>query len=178
MRINFFGGPGSGKSTTTARVFSQLKELGISVEHVGEYVKSWAYQKRGVKKWDQLYLFGKQHQYEYRNLSAGVKNIVTDSPCFLSVIYGHFYGSHDDPIATSIARLHAAYDADFPSIHIFLDRGNKPYDPVGRYQDYETAKAVDEFTKKTLTRYGMKFIELDYQDKSGILAAALKAVDT
>ena len=39
MRINLLAGPGAGKSTMAAWLFSELKRRNISVEHVGEYVK-------------------------------------------------------------------------------------------------------------------------------------------
>ena len=57
MRISLFGGPGSGKSTTAARLFSELKERHYSVEHVSEYVKSWTYMNRKPKGFDQVYIF-------------------------------------------------------------------------------------------------------------------------
>ena len=86
MRINLLAGPGSGKSTTAAWLFSELKIRHISVELITEYVKSWATQKRQVTTFDQVYLFGKQMQYEYRFLNNGIKNVVTDSPLILSCV--------------------------------------------------------------------------------------------
>ncbi len=178
MRINFFAGPGAGKSTSTARVFAQLKERGVSVEHVGEYVKAWAYKKQQIKKWDQAYLFGKQQQYEYRYLSNGVKNVVTDSPCFLSVVYALYYGKKaGENMASALAMLCKEYDEDHSCLNIFLDRGDKPYVQDGRYQSYEAAKDVDKFMKETLWKYNKPFVELDYKDQDGVLAAVLKAVE-
>ena len=176
MRINFFAGPGAGKSTTTARVFSELKERGVSVEHVGEYVKAWAYQKRQIPKFDQLYIFGKQHQYEYRYLSQGVKNIVTDSPCFLSVIYSYFY--QQPAIGGAINTLVQEYDKDHPSLNIFLHRGDKPYVQEGRWQDLTAAKQLDVFMLEMLKHnYPNNLIEIDYQDKEKILSTVLSAVE-
>ena len=40
MRINFLGGPSSGKSTTAAWLFAQLKDRQASIELVTEYVKA------------------------------------------------------------------------------------------------------------------------------------------
>lgn len=178
MRINFFAGPGAGKSTTTARVFAQLKERHVSVEHVGEYVKAWAYQKRQIKKYDQVYLFGKQQQYEYRYISQGVKNIVTDSPCFLSVVYSLYYGNQaGENIASAIAMLCKEYDEDHAALNIFLDRGDKPYVKEGRYQSYEAAKDVDKFMEATLWKYNKPFVKLDYRDQEGILKTVLSAVE-
>lgn len=178
MRINLFAGPGSGKSTTAARIFAQLKERQVSVEHVGEYVKAWAYKKQQIKKWDQIYLFGKQQQYEYRYLSAGVKNIVTDSPCFLSVVYSLFYGKQTaENIASALAMLCKEYDQDHPCLNIFLNRGDKPYVQEGRYQSYESAQQVDKFMKDTLWKYNKPFVEIDYKDKDAVLETVLKAVE-
>jgi hypothetical protein len=178
MRINFFAGPGAGKSTTTARVFSQLKERGVSVEHVGEYVKAWAYQKRAIQKWDQIYLFGKQQQYEYRYISKGVKNIVTDSPCFLSVVYTLKYQDDETSLlAGALADLSQEYDKDHPCTNIFLHRGMKPYHKEGRYQDYGEAKEIDAFMLNVLKVYDKPLVELEYNDTTGILEAVLKVVD-
>lgn len=178
MRINFFAGPGAGKSTTTARIFSQLKERGVSVEHVGEYVKAWAYQKRVIKKWDQIYLFGKQQQYEYRYLSQGVKNIVTDSPCFLSVVYTLFYQTDETSlIAGALADLSEEYDRDHPCLNIFLHRGSKPYVQDGRYQNHSQAKDIDKDMLRILKIYNKPVVELEYNDTNGILEAVLKAVE-
>ena len=120
MRICFIGGPCSGKSKTAARVFSELKELNISVEHVTEYVKSWTYIRRDVKEFDQIYIFAKQQQMEYKFLNNGVKNIITDSPTLLSVFYSNMYISKE--MADSIWKLCEMYDSKFPTFNIFLER--------------------------------------------------------
>lgn len=176
MRINLFGGPGSGKSTTAARVFAQLKERLVSVELILEYVKSWAHAKRPVKRFDQVYLFGKQQQYEYRCLASGVKNIITDSPCWLSVFYSKVYGF--PPLGDAIETLCKLYDAEHPCTNIFLRRGDKPYVQEGRYQTAEEARKLDD-TMLLLLRdqYGANVIEFDYMDRESVLAAVIKAVD-
>jgi ABC-type multidrug transport system ATPase subunit len=70
-RIGFLGGPGSGKSTTAAWLFAELKTQNKPVELCNEYVKAWTYLNRAVKEWDQVYCFAKQQQYEFRFLQAG-----------------------------------------------------------------------------------------------------------
>ena len=169
MRVNLLGGPGSGKSTTAAWLFSILKENHISVELVTEYVKSWACQKRQVTSFDQIYLLGKQMQYEYRFLNAGIKNIVTDSPVFLSSIYAEVYYSELN-IAKPILELVEAYEKQFPSVNIFLNRKNKPYVQEGRYQTYEQAKQVDELIRRNLiAKPEWKTHFIDYNDRSEII---------
>lgn len=177
MRFNLFAGPGAGKSTTAARVFAELKMRQISVEHVGEYVKSWAYQKREIRKWDQLYVFGKQHQYEYRFLANGVKNIVTDSPCFLSVIYQNKYQGKGI-VSTAIAALCKEYTNDYPETNIFLDRADKPYVQAGRYQNYDEAKELDSFMKDRLNEYNVPFTVIRYDDFPAILSHIMTHADS
>jgi len=42
LRINFFGGPGVGKSTLAAQLFGWLKAENFDAELVQEFVKTWA----------------------------------------------------------------------------------------------------------------------------------------
>lgn len=177
MRINFLGGPGSGKSTSTARVFAELKERQYSVEHVSEYVKSWAYSGRPIKEFDQIYIFGKQQQYEHRWLSNGVKNVITDSPTFLSVFYSKKYIS--EAMGDAIWRLCELYDEKYPVYNIFLERGDKPYHAEGRYQTEEEARKIDEELWNQLTYYYLPkdYIRIPYNNKDAILAKVLEVIE-
>ena len=166
-------GPGSGKSTTAAWLFSELKSRNYSVELVTEYVKSWATQKRHVSQFDQVYLFGKQMQYEYRFLNSGIKNIVTDSPVLLSCIYSDVYypelglGEKMMPILKEYERL-------YPSVNIYLERNDKVYHQEGRYQTYEQAKEVDNIVKKFINNNLDTVHYVDYNDRCKILDIVTK----
>lgn len=170
MRINLFGGPGAGKSTTAAWLFAELKMAGMSVEHVGEYVKTWAYADRKVQPYDQVYILGKQMQYEYRFIVNGVKNIVTDSPVLNSYFYAPF--ALREPILT-IARQ---YERSHPSLNILLNRRGKQYLPQGRYQTELEARDMDLNILADLTTTQTDFHMVDYSDRKQILALVLPAV--
>jgi hypothetical protein len=176
MRINLYGGPGSGKSTTAAWLFSELKLHGFSVELVNEFCKSWAYQGRKIKRFDQIYLFGKQHQAEYKCLTNGVKHIVTDSPLILPCIYGEKYCGKE--ISVPLEMLVKEYDKEFPCYNIFLDRGEKKYIQEGRYESLEQAQEIDRITKaKLIELYGEKsFITAGYRDRNYILQNVLTTI--
>lgn len=176
MRINFFGGPGAGKSTTAAKMFATLKEAGKSVEQATEYVKSWAYQNRDVKAFDQIYLLGKQMHYEYRSLSHGVHNVVTDSPVFLSYVYAKKYFGHKGIHEPMLEIIHA-YERENPSLNIFLDRGDKPYDPSGRWQDYEEAKELDSLIRAELVEQGIQYYVFDYKNYPSLSNFVLTKVE-
>ena len=178
MRINLYCGPGGGKSTTAAWLFSELKRRHASVELVTEYVKSWATMGKKVNEFDQIYLFGKQMQYEFRFLSNGIKNIVTDSPLLLSSYYAHLYAP-DLNIAEPLCKLAREYEKKYPSFNIFLDRKDKPYTQAGRYQTYEEAKQLDAIMRHNLMREfeGTKqLVFFDYNDTESILAAVLQNI--
>lgn len=170
MRINLYGGPGSGKSTTAAWLFAKLKLAGCSVEHVGEYVKSWAYARREVKEFDQIYLLGKQMQYEYRFLTHGVQHIVTDSPVFNNYYYA------PEPIRGHILSIVNLYEMRYPGLNIFLDRKDKPYVQEGRYQTEGQAKQVDVNMMYELKNLGRAPQVFAYNNLEGILDYVLPFV--
>ena len=53
--INLYGGPGAGKSTSASDLFVILKERGVNAELAREYVKRWAWERRGISPYDQFY---------------------------------------------------------------------------------------------------------------------------
>ena len=175
-RICLLGGPGSGKSTTAAWLFSELKIADCSVELVSEFCKTWAVQNKPIKKWDQVYVFSSQMQQEYQFLSYGVKNIITDSPTLLGAVHGKFY--HPESIMwKSILDLNKEYEKDHPSINIFLNRGNNPYIQEGRYQSYGDAMRIDESILNFMNENEIGYKEVNYQNRKLILEIALKNVE-
>lgn len=140
-RINLYGGPGSGKSTNAAWLFSQLKDKGYHIELVNEYVKSWAHTGRKVSGFDQLYLLGKQVHYEDRLLKNGVDLIVTDSPIWLSPFYASLYS--EVKIMDPLMEICREFDNCYSSMDIFLNREGRPYNPKGRYQTEEESSEID-----------------------------------
>ena len=50
--ISLHSGPGTGKSTSAAQLFAELKQRHCSVELVREYVKKWAWEGRKISGFD------------------------------------------------------------------------------------------------------------------------------
>ena len=46
--INFYGGPGIGKSTMAAKMFAALKTAGVKTELVGEFAKDLVYDRKAA----------------------------------------------------------------------------------------------------------------------------------
>ena len=59
IAINFFGAPGSGKSTLSAIVFAKLKMMGVNCELVTEFAKDKVWEKNNEALSNQIYIFAK-----------------------------------------------------------------------------------------------------------------------
>lgn len=147
-RINFYAGPGAGKSTLAARTFAELKIRGYDVEHIPEYIKTWAYMGRKPKSYDQLYVYAKQLHTEDAALQH-CKHIVTDSPLLMNNAYASYYGC---AYTDHMVQLSQAFDRDFPAINFYIDRSVE-YVQHGRYQDLAQAKEFDDFLKDFLSKH-------------------------
>lgn len=138
IRINIYGGPGTGKSVLAADIFSKLKKSGHKVELVQEFIKTWAWQGKDVQDFDQLYIFTQQMKRELDLLRAGV-SVVTDSPLLLNLCYVHKYNQFLFP---ALRRLSNEFDQRWPSNTIALKR-TILYQQEGRYEDEQEAKHMD-----------------------------------
>jgi len=148
--INFFGGPGIGKSTQAAGLFYLMKRAGLSVELTEEFPKvlSWEGNISGLR--DQLYITANQHRNISR-LYGKVDYIIIDSPILNGLVYKHRYGNqndyperlYDDTFDTFVMSLFKSYD----NINIMLGRNDQQYQRVGRMQDLIESVAVDNDLK-------------------------------
>ena len=180
MRICFYAGPSAGKSTMAYELAGLLKRRKHSAELVSEYVKRWAYQNKKPTAFDQPYIFGKQQHYEYEVLKGGVKNIVCDSPVYLSHIYAHVYGGTYG-MSRALKELADIYEKEYPSVSIYLERGEKPYNPEGRWGTIEEAKRVDAevltFLKKHHEKSPETLLISDWDSMAEVLEFAEKHMD-
>lgn len=133
--VNLFAGPGSGKSTTAAGVFFELKSRGINCELATEFVKDLVWEERHKAINNQVYIFAKQH-HRITRLLGEVDVIVTDSPLLLTLIYG----KNEDVALKELAKVE--YNKLW-TLNCFIKR-NKKYNPKGRWQTYAEARGLDE----------------------------------
>lgn len=143
--VNLYGGPGTGKSTNAARLFTMLKDEGIEVELVTEYAKDLVWEDRMKTLDNQLYVFAKQH-HRINRLLGKVDVIITDSPLLLSVLYGRL---NNNNISETFEKLVCEVHSEMNTLDVFLNRV-KPYNPNGRLQTEEEAKKIDAITKNLL----------------------------
>ena len=146
-RINFFAGPGSGKSTVAARVFAEMKIRGHDCEHIAEFVKTMAHEGRFPESYDQVHIFGEQTHREDIALRL-VDFVVTDCPLFMCCAYAKFYNSTGAP---QLAELAFQFEVDFPALNFYIER-TVDYKDKGRYQNLDQAKAFDDFLINFMNR--------------------------
>ena len=152
--INLFGGPGVGKSTTMAGVFTLLKLHDVECEIVLEYAKDLVWEERQRTFKDQQYLFSKQNHRLWR-VNGKVDFVITDCPLMLSPVYGERYGTTSQLFADHVAETVRSY----LNFNILLTR-TKAYNSNGRNENEDEAKDVDALVRKYLNRYDMNFREV------------------
>lgn len=155
--VNLFAGPGSGKSTGAAYIFSKLKMEGIDCEYVSEFAKDKVWEHNDEVLKCQFYITGKQ-SYKISRVNGKVDVIITDSPILLGALYGISDNPHlEDAIFYEFEK--------YKNLNFFVERIKK-YNPNGRMQTEEEAKAIDRELKSMLEKYNVEY-ENVYGDIEG-----------
>lgn len=155
--INLYAGPGSGKSTTAARLFALMKDERLNVELVTEYAKDKVWEESLAVLGNQIYVFGKQWHRIYRLIDK-VDYIVTDSPLLISLYYGKNLSESFKNV------VYETYQA-MNNIDVFLKRV-KPYTGVGRLQTEEEAKQIDVDLRSILDSRSVAYHEIEADSNS------------
>lgn len=159
--ISLFAGPGAGKSTCAAYIFSQLKAKGYSVELVREYIKDWAWEKRIPSTYDQFYILGKQIRRESFLLDK-VDVLITDSPVWLC---GYYAEELSPPLIKHGVEscIQGYYQQTMIDGHehnfVWVNRPDD-FDPRGRYHSEEESLEVDNKLRPFLNRRGVNLVEV------------------
>lgn len=149
--INFFGGPGIGKSTIAAGHFWDLKVSGRSAELVTEYAKDVTWEGRQNLLNDQLYLLAKQNRRLSRLLDHDVDYAITDSPLLLCAAYTRMGTNSYSSLVPLVLELFNSYD----NVNIVLKRNPEFYVQVGRSQTVEQAIQIDEVVIALLDEFNI-----------------------
>lgn len=137
--INFFGGPGTGKSTTAAELFALMKKRGHRVELIHEIAKDYVWERWNHIFREQDYIMAHQHRLQRRLVGHDIDYVIVDS----SLILGLFYMADDFPESFR-QFLRDVYDS-YTNVNFYLTRSDKfDYVQAGRNQDINQAKMIDE----------------------------------
>lgn len=153
--INYFGGPGLGKSTDSADLYVQMKRAGYDVELVREVAKKWAWQGRNIGPFDQMAILGTQMEEE-SSLFGKVEYIITDSPAFLGGVYLHINHNKDFMMDT-VKHYYDYCEANGIEFKNFVLPRNKPYNSKGRFESETWSIHIDHVIKKCLKKYGIQY---------------------
>lgn len=158
--INFYGGPGTGKSTMAAQLFGHMKSLNMNVEYASEFAKDLTYQESKSLD-DQIYVLGHQHHKIY-SLFYKTDYIITDSPLLLTLYYmKDALSKYEDKekyngICHSLTLLVLSLYRCHKNINYNIIRNpQKIFLQSGRNQTKEQAIAIDSAINNILSKYNI-----------------------
>jgi hypothetical protein len=151
--INIFGGPGTGKSVTRARLFAELKMKHLNCEEVIEFAKDLVYDESYKVLENQEWIFANQHNRMFR-LKDKVDYIVSDAPLFNSIVYSG-KGEENKDFHKYVFSVFNRYE----NLNIYLER-ETDYQQAGRYQDEEGAKKIDNEVLKLFNYFDVKYVKV------------------
>lgn len=154
LLVNLYAGPGSGKSTGAAYIFSKLKMAGINAEIIPEYVKDKVWERADKCVQNQAYVFGKQYFRTFR-LEGEVDVAITDSPLLLSVVY-----NGDPVLGEEFNKVVVKVANKYTSLNYFVNRV-KEYNPKGRLQNEIQSGMLSAQIKATLDKMMVSYTTID-----------------
>lgn len=95
-RITFIGGPGSGKSTTAADLFVQLKKLGKNVEMIQEWIRRDIMRNGPMNSVFEQYRTLMYHRAEEEYFPENVEYLIHDGNTLTPYFYAALYADKSD----------------------------------------------------------------------------------
>lgn len=159
--INFFGGPGTGKSTTAAELFALMKKRNMKVELIHETAKDYVWERWSHIFREQDYIFAHQHRQQRRLVGHDIDFVVLDS----ALLLGLFYTPEDFPPSFKVF-LRDVFDS-YDNLNIYLQRNpDIPYVQAGRNQDELQAMQLDRDVHEYLQMTGVPFYTVTAGDEA------------
>lgn len=192
--INISGGPGVGKSTIAAGIYSQLKQAKISCELVTEFAKEVTWEETHKLLENQIHIFSEQFRRQWRLIDK-VDYIVTDCPLCLNSVYYDYYleklGYGTDKNQVKFTDSYIEQSRKFFD-NTFLEFNNKNYfvtryfevtgddeiiyptwEQLGRNQTLEEALTIDQKVQDKLARFDPYF---DFTENTSDTGQVIKGI--
>lgn len=154
--VNLFAGPGAGKTTTMAGVFSKLKLDNINCEMATEFAKELTWEERTVALSNSIYVFGEQ-QYRLYKLGRKVDIILTDAPLLIQYYFNKKYNFNEDE---NFDKLIINEFKRHNNLNFFINR-TKPFNPKGRNQTEEESIQASKEIKTILDELEIPYLIID-----------------
>lgn len=143
--VNFFAGPGAGKTTCAWEVASELKKKGINCEYVPEYPKELVWEENYELLKDQKHIF-KEQARRLSRLRGKAEVIVTDSP----ILMNHIYGDNNSEEFTK--QIDAEYHKYY-NFNLFVQRDESYFEQEGRIHGLQESIALDHQIKAMIEKH-------------------------
>jgi predicted ATPase len=142
-RICFFGPPGSGKTTLSAKLFADLKIAGFNIALMDEYIQKYIRNGTDIQSFDQFYVFAKLLNQEDIALRSDFDLVITDAPLLINVFYTKLRNDAFWEDQLSIAKK---FEEEYPSLNIFLtaEKDKNKYNNKGRIHRFDQAVEMEK----------------------------------
>lgn len=150
--VNFFGGPGCGKTVAAADLFCQLKKAKVDTNFVKEFAQECIIEGNTDALKDQVYIFGNTY-HKLRCAAEHSTVAVTDSPILLQIIY-------QSELPDSFSRLVLDMHRTFNNLNVLLDVRNEgwAYTSMARIHSISESISLDRQIKDMLDTYKEPYI--------------------
>lgn len=158
MIINLVAGPGSGKTTIAANLFSIMKIEGFNIEYVQEVAKRYVWLGDFETLNNQYYISREQYKL-FKSMNNVIDYIVTDG----SLLHGLWYNRYNQDNLSNVEKTENAildWYYEFDNIVFFLDRNDIRYEEAGRIQTEDEAKQIDRELKDILDEFSIEHIDI------------------
>lgn len=155
--VNVFGGPGVGKTTTAARIFTALKMRAIDSELIDEVARTCIQTGQLGALEIQPYLFG-QSLYRLKTTARNTDVVIMDAPLLLNPIY-------DKRQSPGLRALCWEEHQLFPNLNIVLDRPNHvKHSMVGRIHDLDQSENLHNDIVRFLDEIKLPYVRMRADD--------------
>lgn len=137
--ISLFAGPGAGKSTAAAGIFSHLKQLGYDAELVPEFAKELVWENHSTALENQSYVTARQF-YMINRLKGKCEFVITDSPVFLGAAYAT--SEYPQCYLDTLAWWNSLTAT--PQYNFFITREHSAFEQNGRVHSELESKMIDD----------------------------------
>lgn len=139
--VNFVAAPNSGKSLTSALIFSELKMNHQKAEYIQEYAKFLIYSDR-IDELNNQYQVSYEQYKMLKPMDGVVDYLVCDSPLLLGLYYNRIHPNNLCNV-TKTEKLILDKIHEFHNVYIFLDKEDDiPYENEGRIHTEEESNQI------------------------------------
>jgi hypothetical protein len=151
--VEFWGSPGSGKSTFAAEAFCEAAKQGLNAHLVTEFIKDHAVRGLPIEELDQIWINGKQCRKEAGSYGK-FDYIFTDSPVLLPSFFATHHDGDDLGLASVVCRWENRANAkfDIKRVRVFLPLVEEWFKSTGRYESFEQSKVMSEKMVSWMTK--------------------------